>query len=104
MDIINGMRPEIMSHIPLEYKNLMVQCWDSDPLKRPDIESLQEKIREIHLSYQNMPNEVFQSKAVNNFEIKTSTNYTSIRLFTSKIHQFENLPEPKNATEEGQEG
>ncbi|GET50414.1 kinase-like domain-containing protein [Rhizophagus irregularis DAOM 181602=DAOM 197198] len=50
-----------------------------------------------------MPNEFFQSKAVNNFEIKTSTNYTSIRLFTSKIHQFENLPEPKNATEEGQE-
>ncbi|CAB4424128.1 unnamed protein product [Rhizophagus irregularis] len=50
-----------------------------------------------------MPNEFFQSKAVNNFEVKTSTNYTSSRLFTSKIHQFENLPEPKNATEEGQE-
>ncbi|CAB4424124.1 unnamed protein product [Rhizophagus irregularis] len=28
---------------------------------------------------------------------------SSSRLFTSKIHQFENLPEPKNATEEGQE-
>ncbi|POG61609.1 kinase-like domain-containing protein [Rhizophagus irregularis DAOM 181602=DAOM 197198] len=32
MDIINGIRPEIMSDIPLEYKNLMVQCWDADPL------------------------------------------------------------------------
>ncbi|CAB4422192.1 unnamed protein product [Rhizophagus irregularis] len=50
-----------------------------------------------------MPNEFFQSKAVNNFEIKTSTNYISSRLFTSKVHQFENLPEPKNATEEEQE-
>ncbi|EXX66895.1 Cmk1p [Rhizophagus irregularis DAOM 197198w] len=99
MDIINGMRPEIMSDIPLEYKNLMVQCWDADPLKRPDIKSLQEKIREIHLSYQNMPDEFFQSKAMNNFEIKTSINYISSRLFTSKVHQFENLPEPKNATE-----
>ncbi|GET59944.1 kinase-like domain-containing protein [Rhizophagus irregularis DAOM 181602=DAOM 197198] len=50
-----------------------------------------------------MPNEFFQLKAVNNFEIKTSINYTSSRLFTSKVHQFENLPEPKNATEEEQE-
>ncbi|CAB4485601.1 unnamed protein product [Rhizophagus irregularis] len=50
-----------------------------------------------------MPNEFFQSKAGNNFEIKTSTNYISSRLFTSKVHQFENLPEPKNVTEEEQE-
>ncbi|RGB24613.1 hypothetical protein C1646_772835 [Rhizophagus diaphanus] len=50
-----------------------------------------------------MPNEFFQSKTVNNFVIKTSTNYTSSRLFTSKVHQFENLPEPKNVAEEEQE-
>ncbi|PKC56363.1 hypothetical protein RhiirA1_474108, partial [Rhizophagus irregularis] len=30
-------------------------------------------------------------------------NYTSSRLSTSKIHNFGNLPEPKNATEEEQE-
>ncbi|CAB4424181.1 unnamed protein product [Rhizophagus irregularis] len=35
---------------------------------------------------------------------KVEENYTSSRLFTSKIHQFvENLPEPRNATEEEQE-
>ncbi|EXX57923.1 Skm1p [Rhizophagus irregularis DAOM 197198w] len=105
MDIINGMRPEIVSEIPLEYRNLMEQCWDADPSKRPDIDKLYEKIREIHLSYQNKPNELFQSKAKNNSETKTNSNYTnSSRLFTSKIHQFDNLPEPKNATEGEQEG
>ncbi|UZO05533.1 uncharacterized protein OCT59_025881 [Rhizophagus irregularis] len=31
-------------------------------------------------------------------------NYTSSRLFTSKIHNFGNLPEPRNAIEEEQEG
>ncbi|EXX52928.1 Cmk2p [Rhizophagus irregularis DAOM 197198w] len=98
MNIINGMRPEIMSDIPLEYKNLMVQCWDADPLKRPDTITLEEQIRKIHLSYRNMPNELFQSKTINNFEIKTSTNYTSRTLFTSKIYQFDNLPEQKIAT------
>ncbi|CAB4396002.1 unnamed protein product [Rhizophagus irregularis] len=34
---------------------------------------------------------------------KVEENYTSSRLFTSKIHNFENLPEPRNATEEEQE-
>jgi serine/threonine protein kinase len=99
MDIINGMRPEIVTEIPLEYENLMKQCWDADPLKRPDIITLDKQIGKIHLSYQNMPDELFQPKGINNSETKTNTKYTSSRLFTSKIHQFENLPEPKNATE-----
>jgi serine/threonine protein kinase len=99
IDIINGMRPEIASEIPLEYENLIKQCWDADPLKRPDILTLKEQIGKIHLSYQNMPDELFQSKVKNNSETKTNIRYTSSRLFTSKIHQFENLPEPKNATE-----
>ncbi|CAB4388165.1 unnamed protein product [Rhizophagus irregularis] len=34
---------------------------------------------------------------------KVEENYTSSRLSTSKIHNFGNLPEPKNATEEEQE-
>ncbi|CAB5359609.1 unnamed protein product [Rhizophagus irregularis] len=34
---------------------------------------------------------------------KVEENYPSSRLFTSKIHNFGNLPEPRNATEEEQE-
>ncbi|CAB4446444.1 unnamed protein product [Rhizophagus irregularis] len=34
---------------------------------------------------------------------KVEENYTSSRLFTSKIHNFGNLPEPRNAIEEEQE-
>ncbi|RIA89502.1 kinase-like domain-containing protein [Glomus cerebriforme] len=32
-NIINGIRPKIVSGTPLEYKSLMEQCWDADPLK-----------------------------------------------------------------------
>ncbi|CAB4496195.1 unnamed protein product [Rhizophagus irregularis] len=42
-----------------------------------------------------------QSEESNNFEIESNT--SSSKLFTSKLHQFEGLPEPKNATEEEQE-
>ncbi|RGB32819.1 hypothetical protein C1646_705851, partial [Rhizophagus diaphanus] len=40
INIINGMRPKIISEIPSEYKSLMEQCWGADPLKRPDIDTL----------------------------------------------------------------
>ncbi|GBC12410.2 kinase-like domain-containing protein [Rhizophagus irregularis DAOM 181602=DAOM 197198] len=57
------------------------------------------EIREIKIHYQNNPNELPQLKAKIDEEINSNT---SSKLFTSKIH-FENLPEPKNTTEEEQE-
>ncbi|EXX61494.1 hypothetical protein RirG_170710 [Rhizophagus irregularis DAOM 197198w] len=50
-----------------------------------------------------MSDELFKSE-IDNLEMnKVEENYTSSRLFTSKIHNFGNLPEPRNATEEEQE-
>src|SRR6266542_6472980 len=51
MNIINGIRPKIVPNTPLEHKNLMEQCWDANPLKRPDIYTLWEKTEVIKLSY-----------------------------------------------------
>ena len=97
MNIVNGIRPKIVSGTPLEYKNLMKQCWDADPLKRPDIETLRKKIRELNLYYQTKSNESTQLEENN---IYSPENYTSSnKLFKSKVYQFENLPEPRNATE-----
>ncbi|PKC57150.1 hypothetical protein RhiirA1_498931 [Rhizophagus irregularis] len=48
-----------------------------------------------------MPNESFQTNITNNLESGFTNTYN--KLFTSKIHQFENFPEPRNATEEEQE-
>ncbi|RGB28004.1 kinase-like domain-containing protein [Rhizophagus diaphanus] len=52
MNIVNGIRPKIVSGTPLEYKNLMKQCWDADPSKRPDIDTLWKKISEVNFDYQ----------------------------------------------------
>ncbi|CAI2187081.1 7447_t:CDS:2, partial [Funneliformis geosporum] len=49
--IINGMRPKIVSNIPIEYKKLMEECWDADPSNRPDIGDLHNKINEINKGY-----------------------------------------------------
>ncbi|POG63028.1 kinase-like domain-containing protein [Rhizophagus irregularis DAOM 181602=DAOM 197198] len=99
MNIINGIRPKIVPGTPLEYKNLMKECWDADPLKRPDAYTLCKKIEKINLYYQNMSDELFKSEMDNLEMNKVEENYTSSRLFTSKIHNFGNLHEPRNATE-----
>src|SRR3954469_22636555 len=49
MNIINGIRPKVVSGTHIEYKHLMEQCWDADPLKRPDIKTFQQKIRKTNL-------------------------------------------------------
>ncbi|GBC11176.2 kinase-like domain-containing protein [Rhizophagus irregularis DAOM 181602=DAOM 197198] len=98
---INGVRPRIVPGTPLEYENLIKQCWDADSLKRPNINTLLYEISEINASFQNVSNE---SQANNNLnKSNLEKNYTSKMLFTSKVHQFENFPEPRNATKEEQE-
>ncbi|PKC70181.1 hypothetical protein RhiirA1_414646 [Rhizophagus irregularis] len=56
-------------------------------------------MNEIMLYYRNKPDELPQT--IIQVDEKTS-NIMSSKIFTSKIHNFENLPEPKNATEEEQ--
>src|SRR4051794_285497 len=95
MSIINGMRPKVVPGTPLEYKSLMEQCWDADPLKRPDSYTLWEKFQELNLHYQNILSELTkptQPEVNNDFK----TNYKSSKLLTSKVHQFGNMPEPRN--------
>ncbi|EXX67125.1 hypothetical protein RirG_117260 [Rhizophagus irregularis DAOM 197198w] len=97
MNIVNGIRPKIVPGTQLEYKNLMKQCWDADPSKRPDIYTLTDEMDKLNLFYQTKSTELSQLEENNNFEME---NYTrSSKLFTSKLHQFDNLPEPRNATE-----
>ncbi|EXX52714.1 hypothetical protein RirG_250690 [Rhizophagus irregularis DAOM 197198w] len=99
INIIDGIRPKIVSQISSKYKSLMEQCWDANPLKRRDTVALFNKMSEIKSYYQNKPDELPQK--IIQLDKKT-INIMSSKIFTSNIHNFENLPEPKNATEEEQ--
>ncbi|POG58520.1 kinase-like domain-containing protein, partial [Rhizophagus irregularis DAOM 181602=DAOM 197198] len=76
MNIINGIRTKIVPGTPLEYKNLMKECWDADPLKRPDYNTFWKKIQKINLYYQNMSDELFKSEMDNLEMNKVEENYT----------------------------
>ncbi|PKY22348.1 hypothetical protein RhiirB3_436275 [Rhizophagus irregularis] len=102
MNIVNGLRPKIVSGTPLEYKNLMIQCWDADPSKRPNIGTLWKKIVEINYFYQSKSNEsLIQPEKYNGSEMGSNINsIKNYMISRSKVYQFENLPKPRNATEE----
>jgi len=109
--IINGMRPKVIPGTPLEYKELMEQCWDADPTKRPDIYTLQRKFVEMRrLSYQNEEQQINNNANINNsqfdatYSISSSTRSSSINSFfdssSSRIYNFKKLKNllPRNAT------
>ena len=60
-DICNGERPEIPEDTPRFYAELMKQCWDDDPAKRPSAASLNEKLGEwiVIICNPNPPDEYF---------------------------------------------
>ncbi|CAI2169972.1 19651_t:CDS:2 [Funneliformis geosporum] len=77
MNIVNGMRPKITSGIPLEYKNLMEQCWNADPSQRPDINAIYNNISGMNKLYYKS-----DEKKMDDFTNSSNkTSSTKIRLF-----------------------
>ncbi|RIA84301.1 kinase-like domain-containing protein [Glomus cerebriforme] len=91
LKVINGMRPKVMTGTPLEYRILMEQCWDADPSKRPNIVYIYNEFLKIKLLYHQYEN--------NEQQINDDSSVNSIARKFSKVHIFEDLPEPRNATE-----
>jgi len=97
LNIINGVRPKILPGTPLIFKNLMEQCWDANPEKRPDIHTLWEKIEDINKSFHEN-NDYWK-----NINIDANSNISVASFSNSKIYTFHDVPEPRNATKEEQE-
>ncbi|CAB5328354.1 unnamed protein product [Rhizophagus irregularis] len=72
----------------------MEECWDANPEKRPDIQTLWNKIEVINKSiHENNDN----WKDIN---IDINPNITELTYSNSKVYTFKDLPKPKNATKD----
>jgi serine/threonine protein kinase len=110
--ICQGLRPKFSIKVPQLVEDIFKQCVDADPLKRPTanylsyekfgkwrFETLHDENSEIHKQIKEV--DEFNKKqptftnSLNDTELVYTTHPQAI--YTSRLLNFKNLPEPKNA-------
>ncbi|GBB97946.1 hypothetical protein RclHR1_03100008 [Rhizophagus clarus] len=112
ISICKGLRPKSDYKIPQLILDIIKQCWDADPSKRPKVDVLLKKLYdELYLSdddkiVNEISKQVREANKSNEKLTTTSYLYTGTTLscitnpqavYTSRLLDFKSLPEPKNA-------
>ena len=118
--ICQGLRPKSNYKIPQLILDIIKQCWDADPLKRPKAKELIELIVNLRgEANKKSHNPTYDKNSIINKQIKEAdeinkqlpseaTSSTSVlsytthpqAVYTSRLLDFKNLPEPKNAEDD----
>jgi len=104
--ICNGQRPNSNYKIPQLILDIVKQCWDADPLKRPKAKELSELFSDIWDNAASNTGDIAeQAKEADeinkNLPSSSSTGILSYTthpqaIYTSRLLDFKNLPNPKN--------
>ncbi|CAB4408526.1 unnamed protein product [Rhizophagus irregularis] len=113
MKICQGLRPTSNYKIPQLLFDIIIQCWDANPLKRPNANELEKSIWGLFVNIRDYENSAIYKQAKEADEINKNSplkvqstlsstgtlSYTTHpqAVYTSKLLDFKNLPEPKNA-------
>ncbi|RGB23608.1 kinase-like domain-containing protein [Rhizophagus diaphanus] len=109
--ICQGLRPTSNYKIPQVILDIINQCWDTDPLKRPKADELKKSILDLFMAidkdkkdsaiYKQVieVNEINKKSSQSTLSSACTLSYTTHpqAVYTSKLLDFKNLPEPKNA-------
>ncbi|UZO00655.1 uncharacterized protein OCT59_011777 [Rhizophagus irregularis] len=109
--ICQGLRPKSNYKIPQLILNIIKQCWDADPLKRPKAKELKSLLYNLwgeSLTFSGeteIKNQIVEADEINEKLTSSSSLYTGPTLsyttnpqavYTTRLLDFKNLPEPKN--------
>ena len=114
LKICQGLRPKFNNiKVPPLLENLIDQCLDADPLKRPTadelfgilkswydyVENYIVKDTEFYKQYEEA--EEFNQSVISKSNIVSSSSYTTHpqAIYTSRLLDYKNLPEPQNSKE-----
>ncbi|GBC02962.1 hypothetical protein RclHR1_04900005 [Rhizophagus clarus] len=107
MKICRGLRPNSSYKIPQLIFDIISQCWDTDPSKRPKAEDLYDLFTNLQMyisfdtKYSIIYKQFKEADEINErspYSSITSTSLSTDALsYTSRLLDFKNLPEPKNA-------
>jgi serine/threonine protein kinase len=112
MKICQGLRPKSNYKIPQLILDVIERCWDADPSNRPMAVDLRKLFNNLYLGRISVITEqIKEADKINkkSSSIVQSTSTTSTlsyvthpqAVYTSKLLDFKNLPEPKNADIQG---
>lgn len=97
--VTNNIRPEIKPgyHVPISYQNLIKNCWDQDPIKRPSFEQIIEKLESEYfitplVDQNEFQKYIFHIKETYNYKFN-EINYIDRPLTQKLIDQFKMYPE-----------
>ncbi|CAB4403140.1 unnamed protein product [Rhizophagus irregularis] len=108
ISICQGLRPKSNYKIPQLILDIIKQCWDADPLKRPKANKLFDLLDRLYYSYKDheINKQIEEAERINEKFTSTSLPYNGTTfsyttnpqaVYTSRLLNFNNLPEPKNA-------
>ncbi|UZO23289.1 uncharacterized protein OCT59_015633 [Rhizophagus irregularis] len=121
ISICQGLRPKSDYKIPQLILNIIKQCWDADPLKRPKANELYDLLYNLYISsyfssrrdHDIINKQIEEADKINEKLTSSSLLYTGNTLsyttnpqavYTSRLLDFKNLPEPKNAVDSKDDG
>lgn len=109
LQICNGLRPKIPFHTPRLITRMIMQCWDARPNHRPLYDDLRKLLKQWHndLIEDKIESEIkIQIEKAKEFTQNQSSNEIFTQLdykihpgavYTSRLLNYPNLPEPSNA-------
>jgi serine/threonine protein kinase len=92
--VCNGLRPRVAKGTPQCYIDLVNQCLDANPEKRPAAEKLWEIIRNWQYEFK----EFIDTKGIISQEFPSETATNPEAIYTSRFMSFSNLSKPINST------
>jgi serine/threonine protein kinase len=107
ISICKGLRPKSNYKIPQLILDIIKQCWDADPSKRPKAYELYDLLdNDLYYKKSEIKKQIEEAVKINEKFTSTSSLYTGTTLsyttnpqavYTSRLLDFKNLPKPKNA-------
>ncbi|EXX66737.1 kinase-like domain-containing protein [Rhizophagus irregularis DAOM 181602=DAOM 197198] len=101
LDICRGLRPNIREETPTSLEKLIKTCWDANPENRPTSGEIFHTLSYHFNAYKSTPPKELlydfnESINITNLLLKVQLETHSQAIYTSRLLNFQNLPEPVN--------
>jgi serine/threonine protein kinase len=104
--ICEGLRPKISEYTPKLIADLIIKCWDAKAENRPTTKEICQILKKYMYEINDENGEIYsQIKECEKIKLKSRNNHENRpnnhpqAIYTSRLLNFENLPEPVNSTD-----